>query len=117
MTKVMLLEPQFARVLLPTKTLENFESNLVDVFHVVVFGGATDDDAAQVAMVAPRFGLVRSLDGESLSVLLDFFILAARIPVASVFLVPTHVAQQKSLLGEIFPTEFARERLHVAALF
>ena len=83
---------------------------------MVVFGGATDDDAAQVAMVAPRFGLVRSLDGESLSVLLDFFILAARIPVASAFLVPTHVAQQKSLLGESFSAEFACERLHVAAL-
>ena len=114
MTKVMLLEPQFAGVLLPTKTLENFESNLVDVFHVVVFGGATDDDAAQVAMIAPRLGLIRPLDCEPLSILIDVFFLAATI--ASLFLVQPQVAQQESLFGESFATEFARERFRVAAL-
>ena len=117
---MMLFKPQFARVLLPAETLENFEANLVDVLHVVVFGGATDDDAAQVAMIAPRLGLIRPLHCEPLAVLTDIFFLAAIAAVAaiaSLFLVQSHVAHQESLLAESLAAELACQRSHVAALF
>ena len=97
------------------------------IFHVVVLGSATDDDAAQVTMKAPRLWLIGPLHGEPLLAVLalvdDVFLLSAIAAFAAAatslcfFLVQPHVAQQKSPLGERLVTELTCVGLHVGAFF
>ena len=99
------------------------------IFHVVVLGSATDDDAAQVTMIAPRLWLIGPLHGEPLLAVLavlalidDVFLLSAIAAFAAAaslrfFLVQPHVPQQESPLGERLATELTRVGLHVDAFF